>query len=103
MFKNITVNELHELLASDDTLQLLDVRDIAEFELGHVPHALPMPLAIVPLRANEIRRSLPVYTICETGGRSAQAARWLSSNGYEAINVRGGVAAWREAGLGIDS
>jgi rhodanese-related sulfurtransferase len=94
----VTVGELSALLAADPTIVVLDVREPAEYAAGHVPGALAIPLAIVPLRHLELTRSRTVHVICETGGRSAQAVRWLDRQGYDAVDVSGGMAAWRAAG-----
>ena len=36
----------------------------------------------------------PVYIICQSGGRSAQATQYLEAVGHNAVNVTGGTAAW---------
>ena len=39
-----------------------------------------------------------MVVVCRNGGRSARAAAWLNRNGFEAVNLDGGMAAWAEAG-----
>jgi rhodanese-related sulfurtransferase len=99
---SVSVDELAALLAADATTVVLDVREPAEHAAGHVPGAVAIPLAIVPLRHLELPRTRPVHVICETGGRSAQAVRWLDRQGYDAVDVSGGMAAWRAAGHPLD-
>ena len=83
--------------------QVLDVRTAPEFSSGHVQRATFMPLATVPLRLSELRRGTPVYVVCESGARAFQACQYLAQHGYTAINVHGGMVAWRAQGLPIES
>jgi rhodanese-related sulfurtransferase len=94
----VPVDELAGLLAADPGTVVLDVREPGEYAAGHVPGALSIPLAIVPLRHLELPRTRTIHVVCETGGRSAQAVRWLQRQGYDAVDVPGGIAAWRGAG-----
>jgi rhodanese-related sulfurtransferase len=82
---------------------LLDVREDDEWEAGHAPGAVHIPLAQVPSRLDELPPDDDVYVICRSGGRSAQAAAWLNRNGYDATNVTGGMGAWLEAGRPMES
>ncbi|WP_407578016.1 rhodanese-like domain-containing protein, partial [Escherichia coli] len=43
------------------------------------------------------------YIICKKGGRSAQVVKYLESQGIDAVNVEGGMDAWGDEGLQIDS
>jgi rhodanese-related sulfurtransferase len=78
--------------------RILDVREPDEWEAGHIEGALHIPLADLPGRLDELPDGEPVYVICRIGGRSARAVAWLSHNGYEAVNVDGGMGAWVAAG-----
>ncbi|PJE95852.1 MBL fold metallo-hydrolase [Streptomyces carminius] len=77
---------------------VIDVRDSGEYRAGHVPGARPAPLGLLPAKAAGLPRERPVYVICRSGGRSAQAAALLRDLGYDARNVTGGTAAWVDAG-----
>jgi len=44
-----------------------------------------------------------LYIVCRSGGRSFQVAQWLNANGFEAINVAGGMDIWFESGLPMES
>ncbi len=78
---------------------LLDVREDDEWAAGHAPAALHVPLGDRP------RTHLPagrcVLAICRSGNRSATAAAVLLALGSDARNVRGGMLAWRAAGLPV--
>lgn len=88
----VSVSELPE------DVVLLDVREHDEWVAGHAPGAVHVPLAQVPSRLDEIPSDEVVHVVCRSGGRSAQATAWLNRNGYDAVNVSGGMGAWLEAG-----
>lgn len=77
---------------------VIDVREMDEYEAGHVPGAVNLPLSVLAERAGEIPTSGTVYMICRSGGRSAQACDHLTSlnthGGAEFVNVGGGTLGW---------
>jgi queuine tRNA-ribosyltransferase len=77
---------------------LLDVREDDEWQRGHAAAAQHIPMGEVPGRLDEIDRSATLYVICKAGGRSAKVAQFLARDGFEPINVDGGMLAWAEAG-----
>jgi rhodanese-related sulfurtransferase len=77
---------------------LLDVREDDEWQRGHAAAAQHIPMGEVPGRLDEIDRSAKLYVICKAGGRSAKVAQFLARDGFEPINVDGGMLAWVEAG-----
>lgn len=77
---------------------LLDVREDDEWQRGHAPGALHIPMGDVPARIQEIDMEKPLYVICHAGGRSMRVAQYLQRNGYEPANVDGGMLAWESAG-----
>ncbi|SJM57719.1 Rhodanese-related sulfurtransferase [Actinomycetales bacterium JB111] len=81
---------------------LLDVREDDEWEAGHAPGAVHIPLADLPDRVEELGEE-DVLVVCRAGGRSAQAAQWLTANGFNAWNVMGGMQDWAAAGREIVS
>ena len=80
---------------------LLDVREPHEWEAGHAPDAVHVPLMQVPARLEELPRDRPVDVVCHFGGRSAQATAFLRAHGVDARNVDGGMDAWERAGLPV--
>jgi len=82
---------------------VLDVRTDAEYQEGHVPGAALLPLADLGARMNEVPKDRPVYVICRSGSRSAQASAQLVKAGYtQVFNVDGGMNAWTGAGYPAD-
>lgn len=80
---------------------LLDVREQDEWDAGHAPDAVHVPLHQVPARLAELPTDRPVDVVCHFGGRSAQATAFLLQRGVDARNVDGGMDAWERAGLPV--
>lgn len=85
-------------LTFDESAILLDVREDDEWQRGHVTGARHIPMGDVPARMGEIDADATLYVMCHAGGRSQRVAQYLARNGYEPINVSGGILAW--AGIG---
>lgn len=77
---------------------VLDVRQPDEYEAGHVPGAVLVPLDELGARQDVLPTDQPLLVICKSGGRSMTAATALRQAGYDATNVAGGTMAWIEAG-----
>lgn len=90
-------------VASTPNRTLIDVREDFEYSAGHAPGAVNIPLRRLQDHLDELRRAAPVYIICQSGGRSAQATAALSAAGVDAINVDGGTSAWISAGLPLQT
>jgi rhodanese-related sulfurtransferase len=73
---------------------LLDVRERMEWDAGHAPTAVNIPMAELPGRLAEIPADRPVVCMCRSGGRSAKVVAWLSQQGYDVWNLSGGAHAW---------
>lgn len=81
-----------------DAVVLLDVREDDEWQRGHAPGAQHIPMGDVPARMAEIDTDAELYVICHSGGRSQRVAQYLARNGYEPVNITGGMLAWAGAG-----
>lgn len=91
----LTVQELKEMLAAGNELQLVDVREPEEFKICNLGGDL-IPLGELPKQANRVSRDKPVIVVCHHGFRSAQAINYLSQRlGYDnLLNLKGGIHAW---------
>ena len=76
---------------------VLDVREDDEWVHGHIEGATHIPMGDVPARLDELPEGDPLYITCRGGGRSARVAAWLNQNGYDAVNVAGGMGEWQAA------
>ena len=89
-------------LINNENPLLLDVREPNEYDGGHLPDALHIPLSQIKDRSGELARhaTRPVIVYCERGMRSNSAASALSKLGFpRVLELRGGLRAWRDAGL----
>lgn len=77
---------------------LVDVREDDEWQAGHAPDAVHVPLSELVARIEEVPADRDVYVICKVGGRSEQAVRYLNQSGRTTVNVSGGMLAWHAAG-----
>jgi rhodanese-related sulfurtransferase len=77
---------------------LLNVRGDDEWQRGHAAGAQHIPMGDVPARIAEIDPAAQLFVICHLGGRSLRVSHYLQRNGYEPVNVNGGMSAWASAG-----
>ena len=97
----VDVERARELLGSDSPPVLLDTREPAEWNQGHLEGATLVPPATVAERIAEVApdRERPVLLYCRSGQRSLRAATLLKTLGYaEPINVEGGILEWEARG-----
>lgn len=93
-----TVPQIQPTDIADDAV-VLDVREQDEWDLGHAPNAVHIPLGDLPARVGELPQVDGTLAVtCRVGGRSARAVAWLSQQGYDVTNVDGGMMAWAAAG-----
>lgn len=100
----VVVTELERLLKEDNTVTLLDARTAEEYDEGHVPGAINVPIAALSEFANDRGKSNDgvIVTMCGSTGRGEKAAAALASHGLENVLVlEGGLKAWRDAGLPV--
>ncbi len=77
---------------------LIDVREVREFALSHLPGAINVPLGELPRRLADMPMHLPLVFICRSGGRSWSAANLAMSAGRESLaHLEGGMLAWAAA------
>lgn len=82
---------------------LLDVREDDEWNAGHAPDAVHIPLGTLGDRVAEVPKDKKVYVVCRAGGRSAQATMALNQAGWDAVNVAGGMQAWEQSGRDMET
>ena len=95
--KEISRAEAREML--DGGAQLVDVRADHEWEAGHLPGAVHIPLDELSQRAAEIDKDRPVILYCRGGNRSAMATTALAEAGYDAAKLSEGAVGWEEEEL----
>jgi rhodanese-related sulfurtransferase len=91
----MTVEELKAIVDAGEEPLVLDVREAWEIARAAYPMpVLHIPLGTLPARLGEIPKDQTVICACHSGGRSAQAARFLRQKGFDAVNLDGGIHAW---------
>ena len=95
---SISVMELKQKIKEDNSITIIDVRTIGEFNgpLGHISSAQLKPLSEINQTAEELilSNNEPVYIVCRSGNRSGKATKILRENGINAFNIEGGMMAW---------
>lgn len=96
-----TVSPAKAKEAQDAGALLIDVRESHEYRSGHAPGARHISVQVIERRLGEIPKERPILVMCQSGMRSQRAAEILSRNGYQVINVSGGIVNWQRAGMKV--
>lgn len=98
MVSEVTPEEVKEKL-DDQDVQVVDTRQPDDYEEGHIPGAINIPLNELPKRVDEVDWGDDVVVACPIGQSSIQGARLIES--YEGVNddadiasMQGGYAEW---------
>lgn len=93
-FHNINIrNILQEALTYGGII--VDVRSQEEFKKGHIPMAINIPIEDIKAGNVSLPKGKVIIVYCETGGRSAMAARELNNMGFRVINTIGGLVEYK--------
>ncbi|MGK9146500.1 rhodanese-like domain-containing protein [Plantibacter flavus] len=95
--QEITPTELSTL----EQAVIIDVREADEVAVMSVPGALHLPMSSFLDHLEDVPREETVYVLCHSGGRSARVTGYLEQQGYDAVNVTGGILAWSASGLPV--
>lgn len=98
--REISAGELGTIIERGGVV--IDVREPDEYREGHVPGAQSVPLGTVPEALDAFRKAVPVYVICQSGGRSMRACEFLHDAGItNVVNVAGGTTGFAALGNGL--
>ena len=89
----ITFDDFYQFYQKE-SLSVLDVREVEEFETLHLEGARNLPLSQLADTYEQLDKTQPYYVICKSGIRSARACQFLAEHGYEVVNVQGGMDAF---------
>jgi len=99
--EELTKEELWQRLQRKDKLVVLDVRPQEEFEAGHIPGAVSIPLDELRKRVKELPRNKQIVAYCRGPlcALAPEAARYLKTKGYKVKRLVEGAPDWEAAGL----
>ncbi len=84
--------------------QLVDIRTSEEFKQGHIENADNIDVldSSFVKYISKYQKDIPVYVYCTAGGkRSQDAAKILKENGYNVVNLDGGLVEWTKKGYKV--
>lgn len=93
----VSAQELVQLVNNQDAV-VIDLRDKAEFDQGHIVDAMNIPFGSLEKRLDELKkyREKPVVVTCKMGQHAGSAGTLLRKSGFENVHrLRGGIAEWR--------
>ena len=92
--EEILVKELNAVINEDKNIQIIDVREPREYELGNIG-GISIPLSDLENRLNEISSNGKTIVVCRSGVRSQKAIQKLQKNGFQnLLNLKGGLVEW---------
>lgn len=101
-YNNVSVTEAKQMIDSDPSLVILDVRTQTEYDSGHIRNAKLIPLNELSSRLNELNPQDRILVYCAHGSRSATASQTLVDNGFfHVYNMLGGIAEWIAQGYPV--
>ncbi|MBX7161040.1 MAG: rhodanese-like domain-containing protein [Acidimicrobiia bacterium] len=99
----VSPQEAQGLAAGAGGAFLLDVREAEEVAAGHAPGSVHVALATLVDNIASLPRDRRIVCICRSGARSGRAAQILAKQGFDAVNMSGGMNAWAAAGLDVEA
>lgn len=100
-FSSFPIIEIDELAKQKSkSLYVLDVRTPEEWRTGHIPGSHHLELNQLENGLKQLPTHQPIALLCRSGQRSSLAASLLQKHGFHSVmNIRGGIQAWKQAGL----
>lgn len=81
---------------------VVDVRELSEWQEGHIPGAVHIPLGTLPQRLSQLDANKEHVMVCRSGNRSMKASQLLQRAGYGKVqNMSGGMIRWSQSGLPV--
>ena len=104
-FENVDVQGFSELI-KDSAVVVLDVRTVGEYAEGHIEGAVLIDQGQSDF-IEKVKSSLPkdkkIAIYCRSGRLSASAAGRLAAEGYQCVNLKGGIIAWKDEGKAVNT
>ncbi len=89
--KSININKLIDI----ENPVIIDVREVYEYESNHIKGSINLPLSTLESSyAAVLNKNQVYYIMCQAGGRSSMACDFLTDEGYNVINLEGGMSGY---------
>jgi rhodanese-related sulfurtransferase len=103
-FYMLSAKGLKAALDAGEPISVVDVRELSEFEAGHIEGALHIPLRQLAKKLDKLpsEKDAALAVICRSGGRSSYGTMALWLLGYRNLrNISGGMIGWEKEGLPV--
>lgn len=100
-FESISSTQAYNLIQSHENIAILDVRTPEEYSQGHIEGAVLAPVQTLHNNLAQLAKvkNQKVIVYCHSGNRSVAASRILAQNGFQPLNLKGGIAEWKANGF----
>ena len=100
IFQSLDSRTAQALIDQRQDLLIVDLRESREMREGYIAGSLMVPMSALSKGTKSLPADRPMLLVCAVGGRSYAVGRYFSSKGYpEIYNLKGGISAWKKAGL----
>lgn len=99
--RRVSLVELKALLETGKRVQLVDVRSHDEFDSGHIPGAINIPMQEIEARLDDIAAHNEVVLVCRSGQRAGMTCQILANKREHVAVLEGGTEAWLREGLPV--
>jgi rhodanese-related sulfurtransferase len=102
--REVSVGDVKKMIDAGEKIIILDVRDKDEFETGYIPGAINLSRGMLEFKINTLvpDKNASIIVYCGVDLRGPLATRTLNDMGYRnAVNINGGLKAWKAAGYPI--
>ena len=102
--REVSVDDVKKMIDNKEKIIILDVRDKEEFETGYIPGAINLSRGMLEFKISALipDKNARIIVYCGIDLRGPLAARTLNEFGYKnAVNINGGLKAWKAAGYPI--
>lgn len=96
--KHLTVETLIDEVQAGESLQIIDVRSLSEFESGHIPGAIHIPMETIQSRMEDLDLHRPTVLVCHSGNRAEITCQQVQDRFDNVRVLEGGTASWCSAG-----
>ena len=100
-FLTVGPDDFEKLIGNKDSVVILDVRTLSEFQEDHLRDALLIDVktdSFMMAARDRLPKDKTIAVYCRSGRRSAMAAEMLAAEGFKVVNLDGGIIQWRKSG-----